>query len=130
MASEPTVAVVGLRDFRGDLKHLRPDIQKELQGELKTIAQDVAQKAAASAPRRTGTMATSYRGAASTGLRAVVRNRQFYSRFIEFGFHPRGSSTMVAGRNVIGRILERDEDRIVDEVGDALERAAEKAGWR
>lgn len=120
----------GLKDFRRDLRKFDKEIGKEFQRDLRAISQRVAREAAMLAPRgATGALQAGYRGSA-VGTKGVVRNRVFYSRFIEFGFHPRGGETFVEGRNIIGRAVERNEDRIVDELGDAVEKAATNAGWR
>jgi hypothetical protein len=128
MANRPAVEAKGLNKFRSDLRRADKAVAKELQAELKGIAATVAAEAGGAAPSRSGTMAAAYRGVA-VGSKAVVRNRILYSRFIEFGFHPGGGSTFVPGRNLIGQAIERQEDRIVDELGDAIERAATKVGW-
>lgn len=127
MPNKPVVQIDGLRDFRRDLKHAPADVTKELQAELKTIAQRVAAEAGSRAPRGvTGKLSASYRGRASQGLRGTVTNTQFYGRFIEFGHNARDGS-FVEGRHVVGSVLADREDEIVDDVGDAFERAAGKA---
>jgi hypothetical protein len=128
MANKPAVYVQDLGKFRSALKRADKTIAKELQSELRDVSRKVAAEASALAPRRTGKMADAYRGVA-VGNKGLVRNPVFYSRFIEFGFHPRGGSTEVPGQNPIGRAIEHQEDRIVDGVGDAVEKAAVRMGW-
>ena len=123
------VQVEGLREFRRDVRRMDGEVGKELQRSLRSTAQSVARQAAAQAPRVTGTLATGYRGTAR-GTRGIVRNSVLYSRFIEVGFHPAGSRTFVQGRNVIGGALEARQDQIVEELGDAVDRAARRLGWR
>lgn len=127
---QAAVKVDGLTEFRKDLKEFDNDLRKQLQVELRGIARKVAAMSASSAPRgETGQLAASYNGKATAGLRATVTNSQFYGRFVEFG-HKTRDGGFVEGQYVVGRILEREEDRIVDEVGDAFDRAARQAGWR
>lgn len=128
MANRPAVSVQGLAEFRRDLRRAAPVVAKELQADLRKVAQGVALEASLLAPQRTGTMAAAYRGAA-VGAKGLVRNPVFYSRFIEFGFHPGGKQTFVPGQNPIGQAIEHQEDRIVEGIGDAIEKAATQVGW-
>ncbi len=123
------VHVQGLQQFRRDVRRMDKEVGKELQRDLRQIAQKVAQEASGNAQRRTGTLAGSYRGTAR-GTAGIVRSPLVYARFIEFGFHPRGGETFVEGRNPIGAAIESQENQIVDELGDAIERAAGRLGWR
>lgn len=123
------VRVEGLAELRRDVRRADKEVGKELQRELRDVAKDVASDAASLAPRSTGKLAGSYRGTAR-GTKGIVRNVQFYARFIEFGFHPRGGDTFVQGTNPVGQALERNEDAIVEGVGDAVEKAATNLGWR
>lgn len=125
---EATVRVEGLPALRRALKEVEPQVTQELRGELKQIADRVAREAAG----RATASSFGYRGAATAGLRASVQStgpKGFVARFLEFGFHPGGGSTFVQGRNFVGGTLEQMEERIVDEVGDAIDRAAGDAGW-
>lgn len=128
MAENLQVHVEGLQAFRRDVRRMDKEVGKELQRDLREIAQKVAQEAAGNAPRGTGTLAGSYRGTAR-GTKGIVRSSVFYSRFIEFGFHPRGGETFVEGRNPIGAAVESQESQIVEELGDAIDRAASRLGW-
>lgn len=122
------IQATDLNRFRREVRAADKTVAKELQAELRQVAKDVATEAASLAPRQTGTMAAAYRGTA-VGAKAVVRNRVFYSRFIEFGFKPGGRDTVVPGQNPIGRAIEQQEDKIVDGLGDAIENASRKLGW-
>ncbi len=119
------VRVDDLAEFRRDLRRADNAVAKEFQADLRSIAQQVTAGAAVLAP---GRVAESYRGTAR-GARGVVRSGFLPSRFLEFGFHPRGGETFVEGRNFVGRALEAQEDRIVDALGDAVERASTRVGW-
>jgi hypothetical protein len=129
MADDLTIRVQNLNQFRRDVKRADRTVAKELQAELGEVAKDVAREATSIAPRgQTGALAGGYRGVALGG-KGVVRNRVFYSRFIEFGFRPGGGSRFVEGQHPIGRAIERREDQIVEDLGDAIENAALKLGW-
>ena len=85
-------------------------------------------------PRRSprgapGRLADSYRSVAR-GPDAVVRNRVLYSRFIEFGFRPGGGDTFVAGRNPIGRALERQEEAVMEALAKGIDRVAARHGFK
>lgn len=122
-----TVEIDGIKQLDRDLKRLHPAVQRQLKGDLKDIAQGVAREAT----RKSGAHSFSYRGA-STGRSASVRStgqRAFVARFLEFGFHPRGGSTLVEGRNIVGRVIADREQEIIDDIGDSIDRAARRAGW-
>lgn len=122
-----TVEIDGIKQLDRELKRLHPAVQRELKGDLKDIAQGVAREAAS----RSGAHSFSYRGAA-TGRSASVRStgqHGFVARFLEFGFHPRGGSTFVEGRNIVGRVIADREQEIIDDIGDSIDKAARRAGW-
>jgi hypothetical protein len=129
MADRVTVQAEGLRDFRRDVRRADKEVGKEFQRELREVSTKVAREAGTNVTRTTGTLAGSYRGTAR-GTQGIVRSPVFYARFIEFGFHPRGGDTFVEGTNPIGRAVERQEDAIVDALGDAVDRAVTALGWR
>jgi hypothetical protein len=129
MAGSIAVRSEGFREFRRDVRRADKEVGRELQKDLREVAQGVAREAATLAPRDTGKTAAGYRGSAR-GTSGVVRNAQLPARFIEFGFHPRGGSTFVEGRNPIGTAVERREDAIVEGLGDAVDRAVTALGWR
>jgi hypothetical protein len=125
---DATIHIAGLAAFRRDLKKISPLAEQVLRGELEEIAADIA----AEAESRVGAVSFSYQGRATAGARASVRStgrKGFVARFIEFGFHPGGGQTYVPGRNEVGRVLEREHDRIVEEIGDAIMDAALATGW-
>jgi hypothetical protein len=126
--AKPYVEIEGLRAFRRDLKRHEPILNRELQLRLRVLAQDLA----GDVRSRVGASSFSYRGYASAGLKATIRSsgqKPHVAKFLEFGFHPRGSSTMVPGRNYVGEVLEQQEDRILREIDDSMDDAARKAGW-
>lgn len=130
MADDFAVGTDGLREFRRDLKRLDPAVARELQTELRDAAGKVAAQAALLAPRRTGRLARSYR--AFVRLRAAgVRSSLPYAPVIEYGgsIQPRGVDILFKRAEPVTRAVERQAGMIVDEFGDAVERAADKTGW-
>jgi hypothetical protein len=126
-----TVNTDGLRDFRRDLRRLEPEVDKELRGELRDAVGKVAAIAALLAPRRTGTLARSYRPFV-TQRTAGIRSTLPYAPVIEYGgtISPRGTDILIRRSEPVTRAVQRETDRIVDEFGDAVERAADQTGWR
>lgn len=123
-----TIHVEGLSAFRRDLRRLAPEAEKQLRGDLKDIASDVAGEVQS----RVGARSFTYRGTATTGLRSAVRSagpKGYVARFREFGSHPRGSTTFIPGRNDVGTVLERRESELIDRMGDRIMDAARKSGW-
>src|SRR3954465_1154146 len=92
MAKDFDVKVDGLRDFRRDLKRTDTEAAKALQKELRQAVGKVAIEAAATAPRKTGTLARSYRPF-TRGNVAGVRSNLPYAPVIEYGgtIEPKGS---------------------------------------
>jgi hypothetical protein len=128
---EVTVNTEGLREFRRDLKRLDPELDRQLRGELRDAVAKVAAQAALLAPRRTGTLAKSYRPFV-TQRTAGIRSSLPYAPVIEFGgtISPRGTPITFRRAEPVTRAVMREADEIVESFGDAVERAADKTGWR
>ena len=124
------VHVEGLREFRSDLKKLQPEVGKELRADIKVAAAKIAAEAASVAPRRTGAYARSIRPYV-TARGASVGSTLPQAGVLHWGgtIQPRGVPITIEARPVISTALDRQSDRLVDELGDAVERAARKAGW-
>jgi hypothetical protein len=112
MPKDFDVHVDGLRDFRRDLKKTDAEAAKALQRELKEAVGRVSIEAAATAPRKTGTLARSYRPF-TRGNIAGVRSPLPYAGVIEFG----------------GTITPKGAPVLIRRFGDAIEQAARRAGW-
>jgi hypothetical protein len=125
------VRTEGLRDFRRDLKRLDPQLDKELRDELKVAVTRVAVRAAATAPRRSGRLARSYRPFL-TMRGAGVASTLPYAPVIEYGgtISPRGTPIKIRRYEPVTRAVEADANRIVEQFGNAVERAADRTGWR
>jgi hypothetical protein len=126
-----TVSTDGLREFRRDLKRLDPALDRELRGELRDAVVKVAARAALLAPRRTGALAKSYRPFV-TQRSAGIRSSLPYAPVIEFGgtIAPRGTDITFRRAEPVTRAVMREADEIVESFGDAVERAADRTGWR
>lgn len=121
----------GLRTFRRDLKRLDPALDRELRKELRTGVAIVAARAAQIAPRQSGRLARSYRPFV-TQSGAGIRSSLPYAPVIEYGgeISPRGTPIRFARRMPVTTAAEQYADRLVDKFGDAVERAADRTGWR
>jgi hypothetical protein len=130
VAKDFEVHTEGLRDFRRDLKHLDPQLDKELRVELREAVGKVTAQAALLAPRRTGALARSYRPFVMQRS-AGVRSRLPYAPVIEYGgtIRPRGVPILIQRSQPVTRAVERQTEQIVSEFADAVDRAARKAGW-
>jgi len=124
------VQVKGLADLRRDLRRLDQEALKEIRGALKDAADVVARDAATLAPRRTGRLAASYRPFTSGNV-AGVRSRLPYAGVIEFGgtIRPRGVPIEIRRYEPVTRAVERQRDRVVEQVADGIEAAAKRTGW-
>jgi hypothetical protein len=128
--ADPAVRVEGLREFRRDLKKLEPAAAKELQVDLRKAAARVAVAAASSAPRASGAYARSIRPYV-TARGVSVGSRLPQAGVLHFGWtnRPRGVPITFPARPVISQALDRQTDRLVEDLGDAVDRAARRAGW-
>jgi hypothetical protein len=125
-----------LRKFRRDLKQLDAEADKELRDAMKGAGKLVAEEAGRLAPVGTRPiprdrvprkrLSQAYT-AGTKGGRVVVRNRLPHAAIVEF----RKTGTAAQLRNVapIQRAAEKLADRVREEVGDGLERAAQRVGW-
>ena len=125
---DATVQVDGLRELHRAFKKSGTGIEREMKSGLRDVAEDIAREARQRMPARS----FSYKGY-GTGAKAIVRStgpKAFVGRFIETGFHPRGSGTFVEGRYVVGGVIEDRQERIVEGVADVVDKTTRSAGWR
>jgi hypothetical protein len=127
---EYAVKVNGLAELRRDLRELEPTTAKEIQRVLKEGAQIVAEEASRLAPRRTGTLAGSYR-AYTRGARAGVRSPLPYAAVHEYGgtIRPRGTPILIQRSEPVTRAVERQTDAIVASLAEGIEAATSRDGW-
>ena len=125
------VRIEGLADLRRDLRRAEPQVRREVTRALKEGATVVAAAASPLAPRRSGTLAASYRAGAS-GNSAFVRSRVPYAGVVEFGgvIRPKGTPITIRPQPAVTRALSLKEDSIVERVGDALDGVFARTGWR
>lgn len=130
MADRVEIDTRSLAAFRRSIKRADREVAKELTGWLRDVGRYVAQDAASVAPRDSGTLAAGYKPIVS-GSRVLIRNRVPYAGWIEFGgtISPRGAPIQLEGRHPVGKAIERNEERIVHDVDDAIGRAAKRIGW-
>lgn len=122
------VRIEGLREFRRDLRRVSPEVDKELRGDIKKITEDVAAEARGHAVRRSGAYADSIRAYAG----GFVGSRLPQAGVLHWGgtIRPRGVEITFPRRPVVLDAVEHQSRRIVDRMGDAVERAAKNAGWK
>jgi hypothetical protein len=122
-----TVRVEGLREFQRVLRRTHPEVNRELKGAEKKIAENVADEARGLAVHRTGKYAASIRAYAG----GAVGSRLPQAGVLHWGgtIRPRGVPITFARRPVILTAVEHQSDRIVNAYGDAVDQAAHRAGW-
>lgn len=131
MAQDVQVRVDGLREFRRDLRKVDREVDKELRGEIKDAANTVLEEARATAPIRTGALARSLK-VSVTGRGASIYSALPYAPVVHWGgvIEPRGVPIRFPRTEFITRAVERGADRLVEDIGDGVERAAKRAGWK
>lgn len=125
---DATVQVDGLKELHRAFKRSGTGIEKDMKSGLKDVAEDIAQEARSRFPASS----FSYKGYGANA-KAIVRttgSKAFVGRFIETGFHPRGSGTFVEGRYVVGGVIEDRQNQIVEGVADVVDKTTRDAGWR
>jgi phage gpG-like protein len=122
--ADPTVRVEGLRELNRDLKRLEPETAKLLRTDIRAIAERVATEAREDAVRRTGAYAGSIR-VYVTQRGASIGSRLPQAGVLHFGgtIRPRGVPIVFPARPVISQAVDRNADRLVNEIGDAIEQA-------
>lgn len=130
MAREVAVNVDGLKEFRRDLKRLDKEADKELRKSIRDAALKVAVEAAALAPRRSGALAKSIRPYVS-GARASIGSNLPYAGVVHWGgtISPRGVEIRFPRTEFISKTVDLNTSRLVDDIGDGVERAARRVGW-
>jgi hypothetical protein len=130
VAQQPPIHVEGLREFKRDIKRLEPEVAKDLRKDIAKAAGIVAAEASANAVRVTGAYARSIRPYV-TARGVSVGSRLPQAGVLHFGgtIRPRGVPITFPARPVVSEALDRNTDRIVDALGDAVEVAAERLGW-
>jgi phage gpG-like protein len=125
-----TVRIEGLADLRRDLRKMAPAVLKEMRDVLKDSATLVAGDARPLAAHRTGKLAASYRPG-TAGNSAFVRSRLPYAGVQEFGgrIAPRGTPITIKATPAVTRSLDKNAERIVDKLGDGIDKVAARNGF-
>jgi phage gpG-like protein len=127
----------GLRELRRDLKRLEPEVAKELRVSIREAVKPVHAEGRSNAPRLSGALAASLRigvtmKGASISSRLPYAGVQHWGGSTGKGHKPRSpwsGSVIVEPSLFLSKALEAHEERLVDEIGDAVEAAAKKVGW-
>jgi phage gpG-like protein len=125
-----TVEIQGLRELRKDFRLLGGTANRELSKELKQALLPIVASAKAATPQRSGRLAASLRPFAA-GLKVGVRSGLPYANVVHWGgtIEPRGVPIAFPRTEFITRAVDERDDRIVDDMGDAIEQAARRHGW-
>lgn len=124
------VTVHGLREFQRDLKRLEPETAKLLRADIRAAAARVAVEARANAPRLTGRYAKSIKPYV-TAKGVSIGSRVPYAGIVHWGgtIQPRGVPITFPARPVISDAVDHNADRLINDLGDAVETAAHRTGW-
>ena len=132
------VHVVGLAEVRQSLRLLDRDAARDMQKGLRVAMKPVTSQAKTFAPHRSGKLAGSLRPFAA-GNSVGVRSRLPYANVQHWGGStgrghkpgvPWSGSIFVRPTFFVSEAIRRNEDKIVDAVGDVIEQHAMKMGWR
>lgn len=131
MDRETGVRIPELGKLRRDLKRVNPEFAKELDRAIKKEAGKVAADARLKAPRRSGAYARSIRVYGARGG-ASVGSRLPQAGVLHWGgtIRPRGVPITFKPNPVVLQAGERRMGELVEAVGDAVETAARKAGFK
>jgi phage gpG-like protein len=129
--SEDAVRIEGLAELRRDLRQSSPEVRRDVTRALKEGAKVVAVTAAPLTARQSGKLAGGWRPGAA-GNSAFVRNRVPYAGVLEFGgrIAPKGTPFTIRAHPAGTRALQLRENQIVEAVGDAVEGAFARHGFR
>jgi phage gpG-like protein len=129
--ADVTVDAKGVREFRRALRKLDRDSDRQLQRDLRQGGRPILEEARARAPRLTGELARSLR------LSVTQRGISVFSSLpqapvIHWGgtIRPRGVAITFPRTEFITRAVEDHADALIDDIGDGIEAAARRAGWK
>jgi hypothetical protein len=127
------VKVVGLDDLQRDLKRVSPELERLVDaGGLDQISDRVAAEARNRAVKRTGKYAASIVRLPSPDGGSTVGSKLPQAGVLHWGgvIRPRGVDITFPRRPVISEAADRLAPQVVDQVGELLEQAAHRAGWK
>lgn len=127
------VEIIGLREFRRDLKKIDPELQKQLRSELLDLGKEIADDARADVPVRTGRARDSIKAGVS-GNNAYIQGGKKtvpYYAWLDFGgvLRPTGGrrNTQVREFRKDGRFIYPAIDRARPKILDRAEKAFDNA---
>jgi phage gpG-like protein len=127
---KPVIETHGVKEFQRDLRRMQPEVAKELRQEIKAGAGPILASARLSAPKLSGTLARSIK--LSVTARGVsIYSTVPYAPVVHWGgtISPRGVDITFARTEFITKSVEARADELVDDIGDSVERVAERLGW-
>jgi hypothetical protein len=101
------IEIEGLTQFRKDLKRLEPAVAKEMTQDIRTGAAPMLASARSLAPRLSGEL----------------------SRSIRLSVAVRGAEIVFPRTEYITKPVEAGADALVENIGDSVERTANRLGW-
>lgn len=124
------VSIEGLGALRRDFRAIGAGLNRELNAELREAASVAARDAGALAPRRTGALARSYKPFVR-GNKVGIRSPLPYAAVHEWGgtIRPRGAPISIQRSAPVSRAVERNADRIIEDIGDRIEALAKRNGF-
>jgi phage gpG-like protein len=132
-----SLVVTNLTDTQKVLRRVNAGLAKELRRDIRQAAKPVLEQARQFAPHDSGRLARSLRISATT-YGVGIGSRLPYSNVAHWGGstgrghqvgRPWSGSVKVKPALFISRALERREDEVLAEIGDAIDRAFVRAGW-
>lgn len=134
---EPGIRTEGLAEFRRDLRKLDKLIDRGMRDEIKDAADDVASEGRRDAPRSNRALGPGERHYADTirpyvsGARVSIGSTHPGAGVIHFGgtIRPQGVPITFKPRPTVSEAVDEHADGLVEAIGDAVERAAYRAGW-
>lgn len=128
MADKPAAEVRGLREFRRDLRKLDTEADKELREGIRDAARTTLDRA--DVPVRSGALKRSLK-ISVTARQVSIYSLLPYAPVVHWGgeIEPRGVPIRFPRTEFITKAVEAGADRLVEDIGDSVERAAKRAGW-
>lgn len=124
------VRTIGLGQLLRAFRSLGPAASRDIRSELRQAADPIRAGAAARAPHRTGDLAASLRiGVTARGISIYSRDPGAGVVYYGGTISPRGVPIHFRRTEFIAREVDEHSDELVDNLGDAVVRAARSVGW-
>lgn len=127
---DATVKAIGFREFSRDMRRLDPAFAREARREYQSLGQPVLESAQGLAPRQTGAFARTLKLSVTQRGIAIVSSHPG-AGVLHWGgtIRPRGVPITFPRTLFAVRAAEAHMNRLVEGLGDAIERAADSTGW-